>query len=307
MREPTHGDIVVGVDGSSDSSRAVAYAVEEALRSGRDLRLVHAIHDSVPMSPMLPMISSETLAEAGARVMSRAADEADRLSRGKLRIDSVVVPGNRAKVLVESSEGAHLVVLGHRSLGMPQRILSHSTTMSVAARADCAVICVPAAWSPGVAHHSVLVGIDGSESSAETLATAFAAADERKASLRVLHAWRMPDGYEAMVDVGGLSQQWQTGAGEALAQLVEQWRRHYPDVAVDIDVRNDDPARALVDASASADLVVIGRRGQGRVLGMPLGSVARALVLGTQAPLEVAPHQTSSQQVPPVTPRATHR
>jgi nucleotide-binding universal stress UspA family protein len=64
--------LVVGVDGTDQSLRAVRYAVAEAARTGGWLRLVHAEPELVPMAPMLPLVSIESLDEVSERILNEA-------------------------------------------------------------------------------------------------------------------------------------------------------------------------------------------------------------------------------------------
>ncbi|MFD0345910.1 universal stress protein [Kitasatospora aburaviensis] len=50
------------------------------------------------------------------------------------------------------------------------------------------------------------------------------------------------------------------------------------------------PARAVVEASATAELVVIGRRRRPHDLGPRLGRVAHAVLHHAHAPVAVVPH-----------------
>ena len=53
------------------------------------------------------------------------------------------------------------------------------------------------------------------------------------------------------------------------------------------------PAEALIDRSADADLLVVGRRGQGGFKEMLLGSVSRDVVHHASCPVVVIPPSTS--------------
>lgn len=64
------------------------------------------------------------------------------------------------------------------------------------------------------------------------------------------------------------------------------------DVEVDKDVLFQDPAHALVAASANLDLLVMGSRGHGPVRSVLLGSVSRRVTADAACPVLVLPHGT---------------
>ena len=293
--------IVVGVDGTDQSIRAVRYAVREAQRQDCGLRVVHAIHETAPMAPMLPMVSVETFEQVGQRLVAEAKQLAYDLSGGEMSIQTVVRPGSRTQVLCEAGEDARMVVLGHRDRSVLGVVFSSSTTTGVAARAHCPVVCVPASWTDGHAHGRIVVGLDGAPPSQDALGLAFAAAAERKALLIVLHAWKLPGVYHEIVSAGTSMEDWRTAALEQMENILTEWRSYYPEVQVEVDLRHQYPAPALVGATEGADLIVLGRRGHGAPLGVYLGSIARTLIREARCPVEIAPHhprpQTGSEQL----------
>lgn len=112
----------------------------------------------------------------------------------------------------------------------------------------------------------IVVGVDGSESSRVALRWALAEAMVRGDVLEVLHAWHtplvfVPDAYEPdLVEMGRMD--------EAALRFVE---RELDAIGADGDcpvvIEKSEsqhfPARALVDASTRAELVVLGRHGVG--------------------------------------------
>ncbi|HSE07024.1 MAG TPA: universal stress protein [Nocardioidaceae bacterium] len=288
MVAETNLPIVVGVDGSEHSDRAVRYGVEEARRRGTGLTLVHAVHETAPMAAMLPLYSVEAFAEVGQRLVHDAERLVHGIDRG-IEVGTSVQAGSRVGVLVDAGEHASLVVIGHRSRSMAGRVLTHSTSTGVAARAHCPVVSVPEAWAPGGAVGRVVVGVDESDASHDALDLAFKEARRRKAALVALHAWRLPTAY---VDMGYSQLAVDESMGEArgeIEKIAEPFREVYSDVDVEISVQHDYPGPALLEAAQGADVVVVGRRGHGAPLGIYLGSLARMLIREGTCPVEVAP------------------
>ena len=56
---------------------------------------------------------------------------------------------------------------------------------------------------------------------------------------------------------------------------------------VELQIVRDWPAQALLDLSHAASLVIVGSRGRGGLPGLPLGSVARALIGYAFCPVSV--------------------
>jgi nucleotide-binding universal stress UspA family protein len=288
MVKQTNLPVVVGVDGSEQGDRAVRYAVAEARRRECGIVLVHAVHETAPMAAMLPLYSVEAFAEVGRRLV----DDATSLVRGLdpgIEVTSSVKGGSRVGVLVDAAEHASVVVLGHRSRSVAGRVLTHSTTTGVAARAHCPVVSVPESYVPGEEKGRVVVGIDQSEASHDALAVAFAEAGRRKAKLVAMHAWRLPTAYDDIDFSRVAVDEWMTSAGEEMEQTLAPFREVYPDVQVETDLRHEYAGPALTGAAEDADLVVVGRRGHGAPLGIYLGSLARTLIREARCPVEVTP------------------
>ncbi|MGH3333764.1 MAG: universal stress protein [Nocardioidaceae bacterium] len=282
--------IVVGVDGTDQSSRAVRFAVQEAKRYGCGVFLVHAIHETAPLAPMLPLISIETLEEVGEKIVADARQLVRDIAEDDVPVATLVKPGTRAQVLCTAGENARMIVLGHRDRSLLGRVFTSATTTGVGARAHCPVVCIPSTWTAGHEFARVVVGLDGSAPSKDALALAFQAAADREAKLTVLHAWKLASGYDDIIASRVMVDDWLKHAGAQMDEIVAPWRELYPDVEVEIDLRHQYPAHALVGATEGADLIVVGRRGHGAPLGIYLGSIARTLIREARCPVEIAPH-----------------
>ncbi|HEY9263786.1 MAG TPA: universal stress protein [Mycobacterium sp.] len=283
--------IVVGVDGSPQSKAAVDWAAHEAALRGTRLTLVHALTDpsaAAWLDVPLPMdywteqsAAAKELLEDAART-AREALPADRT----VAIEQESVSGSALAVLVDSSAGAEMVVVGCRGLGGFQRVLLGSVSSGLVHHAHCPVAVIhdeePSAGRPADA--PVVVGIDGSPASERAVEIAFDEASRRGVDLIALHTW-----LESTDDfVGSGWAKVRAQADETLAERLAGWQERYPDVVVRRVVKMDNPARELLELSSSAQLLVVGSHGRGGITGMVLGSVSSAVVHGARVPVIVA-------------------
>jgi nucleotide-binding universal stress UspA family protein len=225
----------------------------------------------------------DTAARAAARVA------------GDLEIERVEVTGFPEAVLEAESRWAELVVVGNRGLGGFTGLLIGSVAVALAAHAECPVVVVRGAEPDQAAPlpEPVVVGVDGSPQSEAALAFAFAAADLRRVPLVAVHAW-----WDLLVDpTMAPLVDWDAAEAdehEVLAERLAGWTQTYPDVPVRRLVVRDRPARALVEESGRAQLVVAGSRGRGGLRGMLLGSVSQALLHHAHCPVAVVRQSAAS-------------
>lgn len=285
--------IVVGIDGSPEASRALAFAVRQAERDRCSLWLVNAIHEVVPIGPMLPLLSVDPLLDVGRQLLAEAQELVEELSDGKVRVRRQVALGPAAELLAAAGERARLVVVGHRSASVVERVFTGSTTFGVVSRAPCPVLSVPSGWDQDDDRHLVVAAIDGSQSSANVLARGFSAASQRSAQLEIVHCWRLDPFYSYLVDEWSIQQEWGAQTHEIIDGLVENAAHARPDVPFHTVLEYANVAEALVRCSAGADLLVMGRHGHGgvgsRMIAAVLGSVTRAVLQHARCPVEVVP------------------
>lgn len=138
--------VVVGVDGSEASLRALTKAIEYAQLLGAEVDAVMAWHVSYGTTEfaVLPMIPREDV-EAGTRESLATAVAAQ---SSPVPVNQVVLEGDPARVLIELSQGADLVVLGTRGHGGFAGLLLGSVTQKVIHHANCPVLVVPLAAAP---------------------------------------------------------------------------------------------------------------------------------------------------------------
>ncbi|MEU7059508.1 universal stress protein [Streptomyces sp. NPDC046197] len=128
----------------------------------------------------------------------------------------------------------------------------------------------------------ITAGVDGSEESLAALAWAGREAVRRGLPLRVVHAWRF-QAHDAF-DVGEreTQEQW---VRDAIAGAVRTLVERHPDLAVTTDVVEDGAAGVLVAAAADAQMLVLGSRGQGPLVGFLLGSVGQQVIADSGRPV----------------------
>jgi len=131
----------------------------------------------------------------------------------------------------------------------------------------------------------VLVGVDGSSASELATEIAFDEASRRHVGLIALHAWSNKE----LVELPGVD--WPAVEAEEerlMSEALTGWQERYPDVTVTKLLVCDKPARALVEASQSAQLVVVGSHGRNAMTRTFLGSVSNAVVQSAHVPVIVA-------------------
>ncbi|MBL3700406.1 universal stress protein [Leucobacter luti] len=133
--------VVVGIDGSEASQRAIAYAAEEASFRGAPLIAVYAWMP--PLTPGLEYLWSEELVESQRSAAEEAiaigvAGLAERYPDLEVRREIIQAPPVAA--LVQAAEGAQLLVVGSRGRGGISRLLLGSVSHGVLQALPCPVI-----------------------------------------------------------------------------------------------------------------------------------------------------------------------
>ena len=136
---------------------------------------------------------------------------------------------------------------------------------------------------------TVVAGYDDSAESAAAVRWAAAEAVRFGAPLEVVHVWGFAGAPHGGAGSSRLGEQ-VLAAVQAVADAgADLARESAPGVDVSAVVRHGSVAEVLVDLSREALLVVVGRRGSGRVAGGLLGSVAHAVLHLAHCPVVVVP------------------
>ncbi|MFJ5548893.1 universal stress protein [Streptomyces sp. NPDC093225] len=279
--------LTVGVDGSDSSLQAVDWAVDEAARRGLPLRLVHASlweryegvgPPSDPDRPVDELMAEHIVAACTERVRQRAPE---------MTVSGDVLPDDAVSALLRAGDESSALVIGSRGRGEIAGMLLGSVGLAVAAGAACPVVVVRGAEPnrSGV-FGRVVVGVgDDPAGEADAVRFALRAAEVRGCALEAVRVRRGHDHVaeqpRAASSPGAHEELAPTGLTDALREAMGQ----HPGVEVRTRPVEGAAHRALLDASADADLVVVGaRRRHGH-----LGRVTHALLHRSRCPVAVVP------------------
>ncbi len=136
----------------------------------------------------------------------------------------------------------------------------------------------------------VVVGDDGSEGAAHAVRYALEEARRRSSTLHVVRAWSiMSTARPADVPAGFAASltEYEATCSEEESIRIEHLVGPDPGVPVDIHCVHSPAAPALITASETADVVVVGSRGLGGFRSLVLGSVAEQCIRHCAGPVIV--------------------
>jgi nucleotide-binding universal stress UspA family protein len=284
------GPVVVGVSGSPESDRAVDWGADFAAASHRPLLLVHTVgHGEVRPSAEDVAETEQAAAEAGRPVVDAALRRAA-ARQPDLSVSGAVEVGDPPSVLLAHTSRATAVVVGSRGGGAGHLLGSVSLAVARQARCPAVVVRPSGEGDPGRLGERVVLGVDGSPGSRAAAEFAFAYADLTGLPLVVLHgSWeRLARGSAVLRLLGGTEEHGPTEEERlTIAETVAGLPERFPDVEVRDAHRSTDPAKALIEASESARLVVVGGRHHGLAGSLLLRSVGTSLVEHAHCPVAV--------------------
>ncbi len=290
------GTIVVAVDGSEDSERAIHWAAEQARCERRPLTVLTATGvTTVPTAawaayaPSYTLQPEELLASARAVADGALAIAVDLLPGAETH--SAAVLGDPRQALVDLSRQAHLLVIGSRGRGPLRSKLLGSVSAAVSRDSHCPVVVCrpPRGRREDEPAHGILVGADGTAESLPVIEFAYRQASLRGLPLTVLHAaWDEMGAFHGP----GLTRPTDHTFEQQrllLAESVAGFAGKFPEVRVELQ-----PARGLAEDclgadSARWDLIVVGRHPVDTVLRLLTGAVATAVVEHAHTNVAVVP------------------
>ena len=221
--------VLVGVDGSRSSKRAVQWAAHEARMRNVPLTLVHVVVTPswgpapwlLSNAPLpLPAEEDPELEKSGRKIIADAIKIAEESTRetGHPEINSELFFSVPVPTLVGLSKEARIIVVGRRGRHRLRGVLLGSVSTGLIHHAHCpvAVIGDAAPIGPKDSRRPVVVGIDGSSASELATEIAFDEASRRRVDLVAMHAWRDQDLSK------GLSMEWSAQQSIASKNLAER-------------------------------------------------------------------------------------
>jgi nucleotide-binding universal stress UspA family protein len=276
--------VLVGVDGSPSSLIAVDLAVREAIARQLSVRVVHADPLANPSRPIwgAPHDAGDVPPEPQ-RILRAALDRASAAGAG-VPISGEILRGDPCAMLVHQSAMAELAAVGRRGTGGFPDLLLGSVAAKLAAHARCPVLVACGRSEPD---RDVVVGVDGTAVNRAAVGYAVEEADLRGVELLAIHAVTGPQ----LAGPSGVFAHdcrcEEARAAALLADAVDDWHEQYPAVLIRRQARWAPAARVLVEASGSAQLVVVGARGASGLPGVRLGAVCHAVLHHAACPIAV--------------------
>ncbi|BFU44137.1 universal stress protein [Krasilnikovia sp. MM14-A1004] len=255
MLTPGSTGVVVGVNRTAAGLAAVRLGAREAVARGCALRIVHAFTwpekapprpwpETVGPGPGQDLESQDygTARQAAARMVEHAVAVARRATPAP-DVRGMVVDGPPARVLLQQSRTAQLLILGEDDLATVPHLTVGSVLLQTVSRARCPVVVARGVRPPT---GPLLAGVDGSATSLAALRHAAAEAHRRHLTVEVAHVVERP---------GPAAQARARGLIDAAVAAVPELPAHR------VLLLTGDPATELVRASRHARMVIVGPRG----------------------------------------------
>ncbi len=294
--------VAVAVDGSDGAARATAWAVEHARTARLPLVLVHAapaadayggaVWTERPEAGHVLSREDEAALGAEATQVLDAAESAVRSADGELPVVRAPMLGDPRVALLDVARHVGLVVLGSRGRGPVRSLLLGSVSASVARHAACPVAVVRDHDADPTVRR-VVVGVDGSEGSRQTLRYAYGFASLRRAPLLVVHCyWDVVAAVNRSLD-RSISDEEVADLGVVVAELVAGLAEDFPDVDAHVILRQGLVDTVLTNEAMPGDVIVVGHRTHRSPQQFLYGSVAIAVLERAESTVLVVPLDTA--------------
>jgi nucleotide-binding universal stress UspA family protein len=249
MNKPdSHVSIVVGIDGSEAAINAALWATDEATSRDMPLRLVYATY----VDPATHVAADDyQLGIQYGETALRHASAAVAATGKPVKVETAVLRGRPVPELVAESRDAAMICVGSVGIGVFARMFLGSTAAELAEQAYCPVAIIRTRQNPLRSTVDwLVVVINGSPDNEAVVQLAMEEARLRQAPILGVGVWEE--------DLGENSY-------DALDNVVDTWRRRYPDVRVQPVATPGSLGRFLGESDERIQLAVIGSSEAGQV------------------------------------------
>lgn len=274
--------VLIGVDGSEASDRALFWGLDYATHHAARVTLLQVADDSFLSDRAAFRSESQAVSDHLLKVdLDKAAQHG---FAGE--IDGLAVVGHPVEEFARLSAEADLIVLGDHTGSRVSSAFFGSRSVKIAAVSQTPVVVIPSADATPT--RGVVVGVDGSEASHAALVFGMEEASRLHTDVTAVYAWMPPltPGLEQLWSEEMLSAQ-HDAAEEALAIAVAGLAERYPDVEIKREIIQAPPIAALTSAGQGATLLVVGSRGRGSFARLLIGSVSQGVLGAPPCPVVV--------------------
>ncbi|MCB9641373.1 MAG: universal stress protein [Myxococcales bacterium] len=271
--------IVIGYDFSESCRVALHEAVRLAQRHKAKLTLFHAIDDLLIQYNHLMTLSPPELEAAIRESAQKDIDDHIKILGGSVIYEVHISSGKPYQSLLEfcQTQSVSLLVIGKTGASAIERVLLGSTAERLLRYADVPVLVVRPDKEPGFSN--ILVPVDFSELSQNSLKAAFALAINEGASIEVLHIVEfgtlpLPAGVGAFEEALNLPMVMQDQAREELERFLADF--DFGDIQVNSHLSVGIPDQEITHYAEEkgCDLIVMGSVGRTGFQGFLLGNTA---------------------------------
>lgn len=281
------GPIVVGLDGSVASERAVRWAAELGRALGAEVVAVHAVG---------LLEAGQDGPAAGALERARVEGWCAPLDAAPCRYRAVVRDGTALDVLLAATDEEHprLVVVGSRGTGGKPALTLGSTSLHLLQATRVPVLVVPDHGGPAtpasLAHLRILVGVDRSAHSLAALGVAAELAEVGGGAVTALEVSEFVRPFPIVMPAGPPIRRGWTNLEQALGEIRARGVHVQPVTLSGLPV----PTILEVADGLGVGLIVVGTRGRGGPDDLALGSVARSVADRSHHPVLVVPAEAGA-------------